>query len=64
MFKTTCSKKDCKNKDITYYMPEFTELTICGDCKTELKIFEMSKAEFDKVFDYDPFLEVPRTNEI
>jgi hypothetical protein len=55
MFKIICKTENCLNKDITYYSPESTDPTMCGGCKTDIKPVKMTKTEFDKVFDYDPY---------
>ena len=55
MFKILCKETDCVNKDITYYLPNATDPTMCGGCKNDIKPIKMSKTEFDKVFDYDPY---------
>jgi hypothetical protein len=59
MFKIICDKENCNNKDITYYMPDATNPTMCGGCKDAVVPVEMSQAEFDSVFDYDPFAIIP-----
>lgn len=53
MFKVTCKNDDCVNKDLVNYIIEPTNPTMCGGCKTDLTPIEMTKKEFDKVFDYD-----------
>jgi len=55
MFKIICKDFDCANKDITYYMPEASDPTMCGGCKTDIKPIKITKTEYDKVFDYDPY---------
>ena len=55
MYKFVCKEKDCANKNIIYYLPEVTSQVMCGGCKTFNSAVEMTKAEFDEVFDYDPF---------
>ena len=59
MFKIICDKNDCANKDITYYMKEATDPSMCGGCKQGIVPVEMSQTEFDDVFDYDPFAVIP-----
>jgi hypothetical protein len=56
MFKLICNKEECANKDIPYYMKEATDPSMCGGCKDAVVPVEMSQAEFDDVFDYDPFV--------
>ena len=55
MYKILCKETDCENKDQTYYVIEPTDPTMCGGCKTNIKPIKMSKTEFDKVFDYNPY---------
>jgi hypothetical protein len=55
MFEIICEKENCNNKDVIYYIPEPTDPTMCGGCKTNLKPIKMSKTKFDKVFDYNPY---------
>ena len=55
MYKIICKTENCENKDIAYYIPEPTDPTMCGGCKTDIKPIKMTKTEYDKVFDYDPF---------
>jgi hypothetical protein len=55
MYKITCKTKNCENKEQTYYIIEPTDPTMCGGCKQGIVPVEMSQAEFDEVFDYDPF---------
>ena len=55
MYKFICQEKNCINKNIIYYLPEVTSQVMCGGCKTFKPAIEMSQAEFDEVFDYDPF---------
>jgi hypothetical protein len=59
MYKLICKTEKCDNQEITYYIPEATDPTMCGGCKTNLKPIKMTKTEFDKIFDYDPFLITP-----
>jgi hypothetical protein len=59
MYKIICKQHGCSNKDINYYMPEATNPTICGGCKSSLVPKLMSQEEYNQVFDYDPFLEIP-----
>jgi hypothetical protein len=37
-------------------MPEVGNKVICGGCKKQLFAEQMTETEFNKVFDYDPFL--------
>jgi hypothetical protein len=55
MYKVICKNGECINKDVIYYFVETTELTICGTCKNEITLTKMTKTEYDKVFDYDPY---------
>jgi hypothetical protein len=59
MLKLICNKENCNNKDVTYYMPEATNPSMCGGCKQNIVPVEMSQQEFDDVFDYDPFAVIP-----
>ena len=59
MFKLICNKQECTNKGIAYYMSEATNPTMCGGCKSDLIPELMSQEEYDAVFDYDPFAEIP-----
>jgi hypothetical protein len=59
MLKLICNKEECGNKDIVYYMPEVTNPSMCGGCKQGIVPIEMSQAEYDDVFDYDPFAIIP-----
>jgi hypothetical protein len=58
MYKIICNQNECANKDIVYYMPEATNPTMCGGCKSDLKPELMSQEEYDAVFDYDPFAKI------
>jgi len=58
MYKIICNKEFCENKNITYYMKEATNPTMCGGCKSNLIPELMSQEEYDAVFDYDPFAEI------
>jgi hypothetical protein len=40
-------------------MPDASNPTMCGGCKQGIVPIEMSQAEFDDVFDYDPFAVIP-----
>lgn len=55
MFKIICNEIVCDNKNIIYYMFEATDPTMCGGCKNNIKPIKMTKAEYEKIFDYDPF---------
>jgi hypothetical protein len=59
MFKIICEKENCNNKDITYYMPDATNPSMCGGCKDAVVPVEMTQEEYDQVFDYDPFAIIP-----
>ncbi len=59
MFKIICDKESCNNKDVVYYIKETTDPSMCGGCKQNIVPVEMSQAEFDDVFDYDPFAVIP-----
>jgi hypothetical protein len=59
MFKAICTKDNCDNKDIVYYIPEVEEQTMCGGCKEDITPIEMTQEEYDSVFDYDPFAVTP-----
>lgn len=59
MFKLICDKEECLNKDIIYYMSDVSNPSMCGGCKQNIVPVEMSQAEFDDVFDYDPFTVIP-----
>lgn len=59
MHKVSCQNKSCINKDVIYYMPEATNPTKCGGCKSDLTPAKMSDKEYKEVFDYDPFAEIP-----
>ena len=64
MYKIICKEIACANKDVPYYMPEIENKLICGGCKNELTAKQMTQTEYDKVFDYDPFLVIPINHEI
>jgi hypothetical protein len=57
MYKIICIQNNCANKNVPYYSPEATEKVTCGGCKNTIDSAQMSKKEFDEVFDYDPFKE-------
>ncbi len=57
MFEVICKEKECANKNKIYYFMEVMERITCGACQKELTAAEMSKEEFDEVFDYDPYKE-------
>ena len=59
MFKLICKKTNCQNKDVVYYMPNASNPSICGGCKSDLTPQLMNQEEYDAVFDYDPFAEIP-----
>ena len=59
MFKIICKETNCNNKDVPYYVPDVAENIICGGCKKELTAKQMTDTEYNKVFDYDPFLVTP-----
>jgi hypothetical protein len=59
MFKLICNKQECANKDIVYYMPEATNPSVCGGCKSNLTPELMGQEEYDAVFDYNPFAVIP-----
>ena len=59
MYKFTCQENECVNKNVIYYLLKITEQVMCGGCKTFNSAIEMSQAEFDEVFDYDPFAVTP-----
>jgi hypothetical protein len=55
MFKIICNSQDCANKNVIYYFTDISESTTCGGCKNELKAIKMTKTEYEKTFDYDPY---------
>jgi len=57
MFKVICLAENCANKNIIYYIPEPSNLTMCGGCKLNIIPIKMSNKEFNEVFDYDPYKE-------
>jgi hypothetical protein len=59
MYKVICNKNECANKDAVYYIKEATNPTMCGGCKSDLTPELISQEEYDAVFDYDPFAEIP-----
>jgi uncharacterized CHY-type Zn-finger protein len=59
MYKIICKETECANKDVAYYMPEVNDKVICGGCKNNLTAKQMTETEYNKVFDYDPFLVTP-----
>jgi|688.fasta_scaffold382406_3 hypothetical protein len=64
MFKIICKETECANKDLPYYMPQIEDKIMCGGCKKELTAKQMTDTEYNKVFDYDPFAEIPMNNDI
>ena len=40
-------------------MPNASNPSICGGCKSDLTPQLMNQEEYDAVFDYDPFAEIP-----
>ena len=55
MYKFICQENQCSNKNVIYYLPQATDQVMCGGCKVLNSALKMSQAEFDEVFDYDPF---------
>jgi hypothetical protein len=59
MQKLVCIRNECQNANIVYYIPDATNPSMCGGCKSDLTPELMTQEEYDSVFDYDPFLQVP-----
>jgi hypothetical protein len=55
MFKVICKNENCENANQFYYLINEPKKIICGGCKEDLVYTKMSKTDFDKTFDYDPY---------